>query len=75
MMNLELLPLPVCRIAFVNLLYNKLRFASPNCMMNLELLPLPVCRNAFVNILYNKLRFASPAYKSCFPYLFVELHL
>ena len=57
---IELLPLPDCRIAFVNIPYNKLGVASPMCVINKELLPLPVCRIAFVNILYNKLWIASP---------------
>ena len=76
MINGELLPLialwieffllPVCRLAFVNILCNKLRVASPTRMMSWDLLPLPVCRIAFVKILYNKLNY--------FPFLFVELH-
>ena len=49
MINLELLPLPVSRIAFVSLLYDKLRVAS-----------LRVSRIAFVSILYDKLRVAPP---------------
>ena len=51
--NKEVFPLPVCRIAFVNKLYDKLRVASLTCYHK-ELLPLPICRMAFVNILYNK---------------------
>ena len=40
----ELLLLPVSRIAFVNILYDKWK----------ELLPLPISRIAFVNIQYDK---------------------
>ena len=68
MEHLELLPLPVCKIAFVNILNDKLRVASPKCMKNSELLPLPACRIAFVNILSDKS-------KSCYPYVYEELHL
>ena len=44
MLNKELVPLPVSRIAFVNIISDYFR----------ELLPLPVSRIAFVNILYDK---------------------
>ena len=36
----ELLPLPVYRIACVNIFYNNLLVASPTCMMDLELFTL-----------------------------------
>ena len=42
MINLVLLAKPVSRIAFVSILYLKLRVASPTCLTNKELLPLPV---------------------------------
>ena len=60
MKNEEMLPLPAFRIAFVNILYDTLRVASPKCIRNSELLLLLVCRITFVNILYDKLMVASP---------------
>ena len=48
----ELLPLPVSKTAFVNILYDKWK----------ELLPLPVSKNAFLNILSINERVASPTY-------------
>ena len=49
-----------CRIAFVNIPYNKFRVAVLICVMNKKMLPLPACRIAFVIIHGNKLRVASP---------------
>ena len=67
MINQELLPLPVYRIAFVYILLNNLRVATPTCMINYELLPLPVSKIAIVNILLNNLGY--------FPYLYGKLRV
>ena len=56
MINLDLLPLLVSRIAFEYTLYDKLRVASPTCMINKELLPLLVSRIALKYILHDKLK-------------------